>query len=618
MVEFLHFSCPPFLIYKNNAITVRIAVSDTKDSVPVKIELWCFPNNEPAVVEMTRILEQEDCSVYTGETLLDQSYNLQSYAFRIYFSDSTVIWLSSRKISRNEPLAHERFTVNLHESASLWMREQMFYQIVPDRFASDRVSDEIFATQFEPTDENFISARYHGSLAGIMSKLDYICSLGFTGIYLCPVTDTSGILGYKCRDYYSIQSDLGTEEDLIRLIEEIHRRGMKIILDLPVNHVGDDHPYYDVSDVTGHGACCHEDSPYRNYFTFRNGKAVVWKDDPHFVKLDYANRDVQDMMYRGTDSVIKHFLKPPYSVDGIKLGSVQMLGGNGTAQANMFHLHEINNEAKAVNSECYVVNEHNYDAKPWLCNPIQQEDSALNVCGFYKPMLQFLSGKDYYTGEKFKYSAEDFRNFIERYHSGIPHDKLCSLFNMIGNHDTCRIASVLNGNPQLIRVAITMMYTWIGVPCIYYGDEIGLTGERKQLSYKPMDWNNKKDIFRKLIVTLARFRHENKVIIRGSLEITYASGSVLIYERCYNRNKTIVVVNSGSTVSTVDLTENVKTLKIQQTLADADNHESTQVSRKYNVKGSLMMDNIRIMSIAELDKGNKTRIGPTSALIIQS
>ncbi len=617
MVELLHFSCPPFLTYKDSTITVRLAARGKNSVPPVKIELWCFPNNEPAVVEMKPILTMDRWSIYTGETLLDQSYNKQSYAFRIYFPDGNVKWFTSRKISINEPLTHERFTVNLHESASLWMRDQMFYHIVPDRFASSGISDENFASQMDATDENTMSSRYHGDIKGIISKLDYIVSLGFTGIYLSPVTDSSDILGTRCRDFYRIQQDLGSEDDLIRLIEEIHGRGMKIILDLPVNHVGDDHPYFDTGDLTGCGACRHENSPYRKYFTFRNGKAVVWKDDQHLVKLDYACDDVQKMMYRGDDSVIKHYLKPPFSVDGLKLGAVQMLGANGSAQSNMFYLHEINREAKAVNPECYIVNEHNHDAKPWLCNPIQQEDSALNVCGFYKPMLQYLSGRDYYTGDKIKYSAEDFKNFIERYHSGIPHDKLCSLFNLIGNYDTCRIASMLNGNPQLIRVAIAMMYTWVGVPCIYYGDEIGLTGS-KQLSYKPMDWNNRKDVFKKLIVTLSKFRHENKVIIQGSLMITYANGGILVYERCYGRNKTIVIINSGNTVSTVDLTDNLESLKIQQLLADTDSQEKPPVSSKYSIKGSLMMDNIRIMSVLELDKNGKVRIGPTSALIIQS
>ncbi|MBQ8706644.1 MAG: hypothetical protein IJ523_00975 [Succinivibrionaceae bacterium] len=618
MISFLHTSCPPFLIYKNNSITVRLAVTGQEGELPSRIQLWCFPNNEPAVADMKQLLAEDGFSVYSGEAQLDPSYNQQSYAFRVFLPSGDCRWFSANGTSSYEPLCQDRFTVNLHESSSLWMRDQMFYQIMPDRFASSKIADDVFSTQFEPTMENLRDQRFHGDLKGITGKFDYLQSLGITGIYLNPVTSSARVHGYKCRDYYSVETEIGTEEDLVALIEEAHRRGMKIILDLPVNHVGDDHPYFDRDDLTGTGACHHRDSPYRHFFTFRKDESVHWHYDKELIKLDYSCRKVQNMMYRDDDSVIKHYLKPPFSADGIRLGSAHMLGGHGSANGNMVYIHEINVEAKKVNPECYLLCEHNYDAKPWLCNPNQQGDSTINLFGFYKPMIQFLSGRDLITGEKIRYAAEDFKAFVERYHCGIPHDRLCSLFNLVGNHDSSRIATVLNGNPQLIRIAFTMMYTWIGVPCVYYGDEIGLTGEKDVMARKPMDWNSARDGYKKLLATLAKFRHENRVITQGSMTVTHACGSLLIYERCFARNKTIVIINAGNTVTTADLSSNVDSLRIQQTLASFDENEATPKKGRYNVRGSLMMDNVRIMSIAELDKKNCVRVGPTSALIIQS
>ncbi len=622
MVSFLHFSTLPFLIYKNNTITVRLAVIGQPSVLPVKIELWCYPNNEPTVVQMKKIMGFNKYSVFSGETLIDPSYNLQSYAFRVYLQEGDTKWVTSRKVSINEPLAHERFTVKLQESGSLWMRDQIFYQIFPDRFASSKIPDEEFDKQMDTTPENLLYKRFNGDLKGIMNKLDYIQSLGCTGIYLNPITESTEVHGYDCNDFFKVDPHFGTNEEFVELINEVHKRNMKVIISLPINHVGEDHPLYDVKDLTGKGACHHEDSPYRSCFTFRDGQPVYWKKVPHLVKLDYASPYVQDMIYKGEDSVIKHYLKRPYQVDGYHIASAHMIGSNGSAKDNMIYLHDINKVAKSINPECYMVCEHYYDAKPWLCNPSQQGDSALNLFGFYKPMIQYLSGKDYYTREPIKYSAEDFKNFIERYHTGIAYDTLCCLFNLIGNHDTRRIATIFNNNPQLIRIALTMMYTWIGVPCIYYGDEIGLTGEKDHNSRIPMDWTNEKEVFKKLIVTLAKFRQENEVMTKGTLAITFAKDTIVVYERCYQENKSIVIINSGNNVTTVNLTENLINFKIQESLALEDESKTAEEEAKekrgrYKLRGSLIMDNIRIMNVADLDANNSVRIGPTSALIIQ-
>ncbi len=607
MVTFHHFSCPPYLLYRDNTITVRLAITGEKSALPTEIQLWCYPSNEPAVVPMIRILEKDSFAVFSGEAVLDPSYNQQSYTFRALFPDGSFLWIASKLESINEPLAQDRFTVSLHESDCLWMREEIFYRIEPGFFASHTANDQEFS-----------AGTGGGTFQGIAGKLDYVSSMGFTGICLGSVLPAATPGGSGCLDYRETDPALGSAEDLAALSGELHRRGMKLIADLQMNHVSADHPWFDRQDRTGSGACHHEDSPSRKFFTFRDGSPVYWHDDNNLLKLDYSCRELQEIMFRSPDSVVASFLRPPLSADGLCLRSAHMIGGHGSANGNMYYLHEIFAAARKINPASCIICEHQYDARPWLSSALQQEESALNICGFYMPMFQFLTGLDFRTGKKIKYRAEDFREFIDRYHSGISHDKLCSMLNVVSTRETGRIAGMLKGNPQLIRVALTMMYTWIGSPCVLYGDEIGMAGDSADGAPLVMDWKITRDLYRKLITTLARFRKDNQVITKGTLAITHASGTILVYERSFDLHRTIVIINSGNSVSSVDLTRNVESLRIQEELSSFDASRPAPVKNRYNVRGSLIMDNIRVMSIGELDSRNKVSIGPTSALIIQS
>lgn len=619
MITFLHFPCQPFLTHQSEKIiNIKIAALGQASEQPLKVELWDYPNNEPAVTEMQQDLQTETFTIYSADIQNDPSCNLQSYVFRLHLPGNELKWLSSLKLSINEPLASERYNVNLNISSASWMQDQIFYQIFPDRFASSKVDDMDFALQYEPTPENLTKCRYQGDLKAIKNKISYLKKLGFTGIYLNPVLSSPSIHGFDVTDFSKVNPNLGTNDDLIELIKEVHEKQMKVILDLPAASVSSEYPMYDKKDETGCGACCHRDSPFRGCFTFNDGQAAACCFDSSQVKLNYASQKVQDMMYRDENSAIKKYLSAPYEADGLRLVGSHIIGSKGTSFDNHRYLKKIMRSAKDANPNCYIMGDHSYDARPWICLNENQEDGALNIQGFYKPMIQFLSGKDYYSQEDINYQGDDFKACIDRYHCGIPHDMLISMFNIIGNHDTHRIATLLRSNPQKIRLALTMMFTWVGIPCVYYGDEIGLTGGPYHEARLPMDWTSDKDVFKNLLLVLSKFRKNCECLRVGALRVTYGSGNMIIYERTYGWHKTIVIINRSNSITTADVNENLRDLNIQMKVMCniMEKGPSCHIKPENDIRNTIIMDNIRIMPYSELDKSGVIKIGPTSALII--
>lgn len=218
-----------------------------------------------------------------------------------------------------------------------------FYQIFPDRFArslpreaeQDHVyyhhaaGQEIILRDWdEPvTAQAGGSTFYGGDLDGISEKLPYLKKLGVTALYLNPVFKAPSVHKYDTEDYRHVDPQFGGDGALLRLRHNTQQLGMRLVLDGVFNHSGDSHAWFDRHNRGTGGACHNPESPWRDWYSFSDdGTALDWLGYASLPKLDYQSESLVNEIYRGEDSIVRHWLKAPWNMDGWRLDVVHMLG----------------------------------------------------------------------------------------------------------------------------------------------------------------------------------------------------------------------------------------------------------------------------------------------------
>ena len=246
------------------------------------------------------------------------------------------------------------------------------------------------------------------------------------------------------------------------------------------------------------GACHNADSPWRDWFTFsEEGQAHNWLGYASLPKLDYRSTSLVNEIYAGEDSIVRHWLKAPWSMDGWRLDVVHMLGEAGGARNNLQHVAGITRSAKAAQPEAFVFGEHFGDARQWLQN--DAEDAAMNYRGFTFPLWGFLANTDI-SYDPQHIDAETCMAWMDNYRASLSHQQQLRMFNQLDSHDTARFKSLLGKDVARLPLAVVWLFCWPGVPCIYYGDEIGMNyveglnsvegGYGRTGSRSPMQWDS--------------------------------------------------------------------------------------------------------------------------------
>ena len=382
-----------------------------------------------------------------------------------------------------------------------WVKDAIFYQIFPDRFCrSPKYSAVGKFVQWDskPTRTNM----FGGNLAGITDKLKYIADLGATAIYLCPIFKSNSNHRYHTVDYFEIDPVLGTLKDFDNLVKKAHALGLRVILDGVFNHcsrgffqfnslmeLGEDSPYVDWFHV--HSWPIHAYSGKPNY--------ECWWNYPALPKFNTDCADVREYLF----SVAEYWTKR--GIDGWRLDVPNEIDDDSFWQ-------EFRRRVKAINPEAYIVGEIWDNPERWLKG--DQFDGVMNY-PFRKAVMQYLFDENpISTGE-----------FCEKVRSAFPENRFGTPMNLLGSHDTTRIASQPRTSPERIRLALALLFFMPGAPCIYYGDEIGMEGGKDPDCRRTFPWDQLKarkalPIY-KFIRELTRMRHENPVLRDGSLKIHF-------------------------------------------------------------------------------------------------
>ena len=404
------------------------------------------------------------------------------------------------------------------KSKSTWVEDAIFYQIFPDRFYNGDLTNDPLNTDpwgGIPSRTNF----FGGDLKGIIDKLSYLESLGVNAIYLTPIFNANTNHKYDIIDYYKIDSHFGDKKIFDKFLESAHTRGIHIVLDAVFNHVGYD--FWAFRDVIKFG----ESSPYVNWFYIEDlpvTKAPIpnyatYENAHYLVKLNIHNPEVRDYLY----DVARYWTQK--GIDGWRLDVPYLMNHRFWKG-----FHKI---VKKINPEIYIVAEIWGKSTDWLKG--DECDGAMNY-RLRDITLDFFINK--------KLNASTFNKKLASLRKENPGETVYNMLNLLSSHDTPRFLTLCKGNKQLFKLGVAFLFTYIGTPMIYYGDEVGLTGENDPGCRGTMVWEHSKqdqkllEWYRHLI----RIRKAHSALRRGTFRKVFASNDVYVFERQHDIDQVIV------------------------------------------------------------------------------
>lgn len=566
MLKAWHLPVAPFIKVQQDRLFITLWLSG--ESLPQRITLRAEEDNEELSLPMQRLRQapQPGVVAWRGEISLASGQPRRRYSFKLLWADHQR-WFTPQGFTRFPPDRLEQFAIDLPDAGPQWVADQVFYQIFPDRFARSAARDadqdavyyhhaagrEIVRKAWdEPlTGEAGGSTFYGGDLDGISEKLPYLKQLGVTALYLNPVFAAPSVHKYDTEDYRRVDPQFGGDAALLRLRHNTQRAGMRMILDGVFNHTGDSHPWFDRHQQGSGGAGHYPDSPWRDWFTFsEEGQAHNWLGYASLPKLDYRSTSLVNEIYAGEDSIVRHWLKAPWSMDGWRLDVVHMLGEGGGARNNLQHIAGITQAAKQTQPEAFVFGEHFGDARQWL--QADAEDAAMNYRGFTFPIWGFLANTDI-SYDPQKIDAQTCMAWMDNYRAGLSHQQQLRMFNQLDSHDTARFKSLLGKDVARLPLAVVWLFSWPGVPCIYYGDEVGVDGNNDPFCRKPFPWDPALQDTQLLALyqRMAKLRKAQQALRYGGCQVIYAEDNVVVFVRVYKLQRVLVAINRGEACEVV-------------------------------------------------------------------
>ena len=613
-------------------------VNPAEPEINSQVEILCRTGRDDAE-KVTAVVDGACYDMYVKErnsqfdyyavTLSLESHQI-SYHFQIEKRGELICYNRQGVVDEINPYFDFCIIPGFHTPA--WAKGAVMYQIFVDRFYNGDSSNDVVDREYsyigEPVtrvkDWNKMPASmgvrefYGGDLKGIWEKLDYLQDLGVEVLYLNPIFVSPSNHKYDTQDYdyvdphYSVITKDGGEvlpegdldnshaeryiqrvvnkENLeasnaffASFVEEVHKRGMKVILDGVFNHCGSFNKWMDREQIYENqegyepGAYVSADSPYRSFFKFNNDQA--WPYNPNYDGW-WGHDTLPKLCYEQSpklhDYILeigKKWVSPPFNVDGWRLDVAADLGFSN--EYNHQFWKEFRKVVKEANPNAIILAEHYGDAKSWLRG--DEWDTVMNYDAFMEPLTWFFTGmekhSDEFRGDLLGNEAA-FTGAMRHHMASFLAPSLQVAMNELSNHDHSRFLTRTNHkvgrvanlgyeaasqdiNVAVMREAVVMQMTWPGAPTIYYGDEAGVCGFTDPDNRRTYPWGEENHDLITFHKEMIRIHKACPVLTHGSLKFLEQRHNVLSYGRFSQDEQMVVAFNN-------DLNEQTITLSVWQ------------------------------------------------------
>ncbi len=565
-----------------------------------------------AVASQDTLFDYYECKTQMGEERICYYFKIEKGGRCCYYNKKGVTW---------EREDFFDFCIMPGFSTPDWAKGAVFYQIYTDRFYNGDPTNDVMDNEYvyirEPVRkvnqwDRYPAAMdvrefYGGDLQGVIDKLDYLKDLGVDVLYFNPLFVSPSNHKYDSQDYDYIDPHLGviledsgstvlnaetpnsqatryinrvtnkknleaSNQLLIRLVEEAHKRDMKIILDGVFNHCGsfnkwmDRECLYEYQKGYEKGAYIDEKSPYRSFFQFMDQGTWPYNEDYDgwwgHDTLPKLNYEESPKLFEYIMSIAKKWVSPPFNCDGWRLDVAADLGRS--LDYNHYFWKEFRKVVKEANPNALILAEHYGDPGSWLQG--DQWDSVMNYDAFMEPITWFLTGMEKHSDEKRPELIGDSEAFFSAmtYHMSRFHGaSLQVAMNELSNHDHSRFLTRTNGtvgrtatagpeaanqniNKAVFREAVLMQMTWPGAPTLYYGDEAGVCGWTDPDNRRTYPWGKEDKALIQYHKDMIRIHKEWDALMTGSIKFLTGEQGHLSYGRFTEQEKIVVAVNNGT------------------------------------------------------------------------
>ncbi len=515
-------------------------------AAPIKqIFVRTIPNGEQHLVPMQSTISDALSNWWEAEVHL---YMLRTnYRFLLVTTEGNW-WLTANGAVQHTPTDAMDFKFLSRYHVPSWVQSSVFYQIFPDRFADGDSSNNVQSDEYLCYDNSVVAHTwgdvpsqtgaagnaqfFGGDLQGIVQHLDYLTDLGVSALYLTPIFTSPSNHKYDVANYREVDPHFGGNAALIALREALDEQEMQLMLDIVPNHCSSMHVWFLAAQQDSMAVT-------REYFTFgaTADNYESWLGVRSLPKLNYRSERLREEMYADDNSIMRSWLRPPFRIDGWRIDVANMLARQGESQLEHKIGRGIRRAVKSESSSMYLIGEHFFDASAQLQG--DELDATMNYRGFSLPLLQWLVG---YEGvqsltipkaERPMLSTEALMAQWQAFLSAIPWQIAIQQFNLLGSHDTPRLQTIVEGDEALVQVAVILLFTYPGVPSVYYGDEIGLSGgrdpdNRRCMLWNPQEWNmTRRTLYQRLIHN----RRTAHALREGGFQPLYAAGETLAFLR---------------------------------------------------------------------------------------
>ena len=597
-----------------NRQNIRIQIRIFKDDKP---DIILVDHRDGSEVVMSKLRSSEHFDFYYAD-LEDRDY--LKYYFKIIDGKNTLFFT---RFGITDYLKEDAlFEYNKNFTLPEWAKGALMYQIFIDRFnrgdeTNDVVDDEYIyiglpvkhKENWNEYPSNFdVGYFYGGDLAGVLQKLDYLRDFGVEVIYFNPLFVSPSNHKYDTQDYDYIDPHIGvivedadgvlgeydtdnknavkyvkrvtskknleaSNELFIRLVEEAHKRNIKVIIDGVFNHCGSFNKWMDkegiykrADDKYPIGAYWSKESEFRPYFNFIGDEYDGWWGHDTLPKLYYENSKklVDEVL-----NIAKKWVSPPFNVDGWRLDVAADLGYSH--EFNHIFWSMFREAVKSANNDAVILAEHYGDPSFWLDGKCW--DGVMNYDGFMEPVSWFLTGLEKHSDREdmnLKGNADAFFLMLKNALGKMPYDSILVSMIQLSNHDHSRFLTRTNGivgrinshksedaksgvKLEVMRQAIMMQITLPGAPTVYYGDEVGVCGFTDPDNRRTYPWGNENLELLEYHRYVNKWHRIRKELKTGSLIRLISTGGVVCYARVLKDNISVVIINAGEYNAKTDI-----------------------------------------------------------------